>query len=667
MRLLTLTPVISTRAFSKKSSQLSTMLLTRFFLSSLLITYLLLSALVNGDEVEHQCAQFGANKGYEIFIYCGKGIIGSPLIDLIIRVREKPEANSIIVEGAHLNEIPIDLAFIIPHNDAFFYMPGKQSNGLSTLTRSSMRRFKHLKKLRIQGGLIKKIKDNAFLGFRNLEELNLMENAIYRLGVRMNAHLPQLHTLILSNNRLKDDSFEIIAKMTNLKTLDVSNNLIENAKFGDGSSLAKLEEVSVYGNPLKSFYIKPANMRSLEFSNSGDLADFFKQNCSFLKLSKLIVHGGTTSFINSRMLKMAPNIQNFGILDANLQSVPKGNSFTRANMVSLNFKGNRISALRSNDLYHWQSLRKLDLSYNDIEVIDEEALWNLKELTSLNLNGNRISDLPLNLFKNNVNLKVLSLAKNNLESFNPELIEDIPQVAYMSIAKNNVCELVINKNDTNRVGYVAISDNSISIVTYDKIRTTRAKMDMAQRIDEIPKSIATTLNLTVQPSENMTFFVLNASSLGLKAIKDIHNFDGYTVIKSIDMSHNEISRIYPYDFLGLEDLKFLSLQFNQIETILRGTFARLRKLIALDLSHNKLTDIDNEDSFRGLNNLIILSLSNNVLNSIPSKALSELKSLTLLDLSNNPIAHLFNAPFLKMKSIGQINVNGTSLEIVFDF
>ncbi|KAL7677460.1 hypothetical protein ACOME3_003698 [Neoechinorhynchus agilis] len=200
---------------------------TRSFLSSTLVTYLLLSALVNGDEVEHQCAQFGANK----------------------------------VEGAHLNEIPIDLAFIIPHNDAFVFKTDVQCNELSTLTKSVMRRFKHLKKLRIQNGLIKRIEDDAFQGFHNLEELNLKENEIYRLGLRMNAHLPQLHTLILSNNRLKDDSFEIIAKMGNLKTLDVSNNLIENAKFSDGSILTKLEE---------------DNMRSVEFSNSGNLADIFK-------------------------------------------------------------------------------------------------------------------------------------------------------------------------------------------------------------------------------------------------------------------------------------------------------------------------------------------------------------------------------------------------------
>ncbi|KAL7677473.1 hypothetical protein ACOME3_003711 [Neoechinorhynchus agilis] len=640
---------------------------TRSFLSGTLVTYLLLSALVNGDEVEHQCAQFGANKGYKIFIYCGTGIIGSPLIDLIMCVREKPKANSIIVEGAHLNEIPIDLAFIIPHNDAFVFKPDVQYNELSTLTKSAMRRFKHLKKLRIQNGLIKRIEDDAFQGFHNLEELNLKENEIYRLGLRMNAHLPQLHTLILSNNRLKDDSFEIIAKMSNLKTLDVSNNLIENAKFSDGSILTKLEEVSVYGNPLKSFYIKPDNMRSLEFSNSGDLADFFKQNCSFLKLCKLMLHGGTTSFINSRMLEMAPNIQHFGILEANLQNVPKGNSFTRANMVSLNFKGNRISALRSNDLYHWQSLRKLDLSYNDIEVIDEEALWNLRELTSLFLSGNRINDLPQNLFKNNVNLKVLLLAENYLESFNPELIENLPHIGYLSIAENHVGELVINKNGKNRVGYMEMFNNSISTATYDKVRAIRAKMDMTQRIDEIPKSIATALNFPVQPSENMTCFVLNASSLGLKAIKDIYNFDGYTAVRSIDMSHNEISHVDRNDFIGLGDLKFLSLQFNQIENILRGTFARLRKLIALDLSHNKLNDMDNENSFRGLNNLIFLSLSNNGLHSVPSKDLSELKSLTLLDVSNNPIFVLFNAPFFKMKSILQINVNGTNLKIVFDF
>ncbi|KAL7670512.1 hypothetical protein ACOME3_005447 [Neoechinorhynchus agilis] len=642
------------------------MLPTRSLLSSLLVTYLLL--LVSGDEVKHQCVEFDGNNSHKILIYCGKEIIGSSLIDLITNVREKSEAKSLIVEGAQLNDIPIDLAFIIPHNEEFVYKPGILYNGLSTLTKSSMRRFKHLKKLRIEGGLIKTIEDDAFHGFHNLEELNLKDNEIYRIGSGMNADLPQLHTLILSNNSLKDDSFEVIAKMSNLKILDVSNNLIENAKFGDGLSLTKLEEISVYGNRLKSFYIKPDNIRSLEFSYFDDLADFFKQNSSFLKLHKLMIHGGTTtSFTNSSALNNVPNIQHFGILDADLENVLKGNSFTSANMISLNFKGNQISSLHSNDLYHWQSLKKLDLSYNDIEVIDEDALWNLRELKSLILSGNRINDLPLNLFKNNVNLNVLSLAENNLESFDPELIKNLRHVAYLSIAKNNVGELVIKKNSTNRVGYVAISGNGISVVTYDKIRTARAIMDLSRRIESIPKSITTVLNLPLHSLEYNTFFELDATSRGLKSIKDIYTFDRHTLVRSIDMSHNEISHVDFYDFISLEGLRFLSLQFNQMDTILPGAFARLRKLIALDLSYNKLTYIDNEDSFRGLASLIFLSLSNNGLRSIPSKALSELTSLTILDVSNNPIVHLYNDPFLKMKSIGQINVNETNLAIAFDF
>ncbi|KAL7673538.1 hypothetical protein ACOME3_008393 [Neoechinorhynchus agilis] len=398
----------------------------------------------------------------------------------------------------------------------------------------------------------------------------------------------------------------------------------------------------VYGNPFKSFDVKLDNMRSLEFSYSGDLADLFRENSSFLKLHKLILHGGTTSYIDSRMLKKAPNIQRFGILDANLKTVPKGNSFTNANMISLNLKGNRISALRSNDLHHWQSLKKLDLSFNAIQIIDEDALWNLGKLRHLVLDGNRINELPLNLFKNNVNLKVLSLAENNLEYFDRELIENISYIAYLSIAKNNLSELVIKKNGTNRVGYMAIGNNSISIVTFDKIRATTATMNMVKRIEEIPKSVATALNLAVQPSRNISPYVWDATSLGLKAIKDIYTFEGHADVKSIDMSYNEISRIDPFDFIDFGHLKYLSLQFNKIETILPGAFAFSRKLIALDLSHNLLLDVDHEDSFRGLTNLIFLSLSNNGLNSLPTNALSELTSLTLLDVSNNPIVRLFN-------------------------
>lgn len=83
-------------------------------------------------------------------------------------------------------------------------------------------------------------------------------------------------------------------------------------------------------------------------------------------------------------------------------------SWQRLNTLNLS-NNNYDSWLRSENTFN---LRKLDLSKNKINRIDEDAFVRMPRLTYLDLSENRINNLPLGIFARTTSLEVLILSRN---------------------------------------------------------------------------------------------------------------------------------------------------------------------------------------------------------------------------------------------------------------
>ncbi|KAL4705497.1 hypothetical protein ACJJTC_017357 [Scirpophaga incertulas] len=81
-------------------------------------------------------------------------------------------------------------------------------------------------------------------------------------------------------------------------------------------------------------------------------------------------------------------------------------------VVSLNLSGNAISTL-SREL-HLPNIQKLDLSYNQISLVESDAFYNMTTLQKLDLSNNQISNVYREMFKGLVNLERLVLAQNHI-------------------------------------------------------------------------------------------------------------------------------------------------------------------------------------------------------------------------------------------------------------
>ncbi|XP_054620751.1 trophoblast glycoprotein a [Dunckerocampus dactyliophorus] len=178
--------------------------------------------------------------------------------------------------------------------------------------------------------------------------------------------------------------------------------------------------------------------------------------------------------------------------------------------------------------------------------------------------------------------------------------------------------------------------------------------------------------------------------------KDLRNvpvgIPGYT--RNLFITGNQIMRIGPESFKGLDNVTNLSLCNNRISEVESHTFAGLQSLRSLDLSNNQLAVIHPEaftvvnKSLRELNlsralynhssvidlatalrwsslvTLRGLDLSHNSLIYLPSRIFSHLSGLRRLLLSNNSLVAIHNATLAGLEELQELDLTLNSLKNV---
>ena len=110
----------------------------------------------------------------------------------------------------------------------------------------------------------------------------------------------------------------------------------------------------------------------------------------------------------------------------------------------------------------------------------------------------------------------------------------------------------------------------------------------------------------------------------------------------INLSYNQIQQISNDSFIYLFPIMALDLSDNKIVTINSNHFKYLKNLKQLILSNNLIKQIEKQSFKKLAENLLYLDLSNNKIESIYETGINLLKYLQLLDLTNNKIFSIEN-------------------------
>lgn len=118
-------------------------------------------------------------------------------------------------------------------------------------------------------------------------------------------------------------------------------------------------------------------------------------------------------------------------------------------------------------------------------------------------------------------------------------------------------------------------------------------------------------------------------------------FLGTEMLKTLNLRENKIGIVSENAFKGLTTLKYLTLTRNEIESLHSTTFNNQIYLEQLSLSSNKIRHID-EHLFSKNRNLEVLFLDNNLLTFINGRIFDNNLKLREIYMDNNRIKHILN-------------------------
>lgn len=112
-------------------------------------------------------------------------------------------------------------------------------------------------------------------------------------------------------------------------------------------------------------------------------------------------------------------------------------------------------------------------------------------------------------------------------------------------------------------------------------------------------------------------------------------------LERVDLSHNLIP-VLTFDItFGTKKVKHLNLSYNNIKDIRKFVIGNLTSLEVLDLSNNKLTNLnDPEAPFILPENITHLLLQDNEIFKLDYKRITKLKNIKEINLENNQLMHL---------------------------
>ncbi len=431
---------------------------------------------------------------------------------------------------------------------------------------------------------------NCLKKLKNLTILKMKSNKITEVSKGL--EFENLIYLDLSSNNINDKISDPINKFNKLITLHLGFNEIKTLKINQNNS--NLKELGLRYNMISDLthFELPFTLEELDLSYNK--IQRFNLKGNFSNLTSLILNNNQIEYFE--------------------QSSP-----ILANLRYLNLNFNRVKNI--DWLNQYINLQKLQLEVNEIEEID--SLSNLTQIQNIILNENKIKSPTNSIFKNNLIFN-LNLADNNLDDLC--WIKNLKYLVNLDLSNNKIKKL----------------DCLLSSYLINSINIHLKHLDLSN-------------NQISNISALKNFTSLTTLYLSNNKIDDLKPLSNLTELRYLEMNQNQINNL---EFIrNMIKLKWLYLNENQIENI--SILKNLTNLMSLKLSKNKIIFLPNR-LFENFVHLIRLDLSFNSIKRIDSFGAFLEKKLTVLDLSYNKIEDinfLFN-----FTAINELNMNNNLIK-----
>ncbi|XP_070166621.1 protein artichoke isoform X1 [Polyergus mexicanus] len=457
---------------------------------------------------------------------------------------------------------------------------------------------------------------------------------------------------------------DLINSGLNLRKLDLSNNMIHRLMDRVLQLQSELHELRLADNLLGDS-LNPI-FSSNEFHNMEKL--------KILDLSR----NGLKS-IEEGILKGCTNLEELYLDGNNLIAVPTTSLKGPRAIRVLSLARNNIDfLLRDSFITFSESLLRLDLSYNELSHLEDNAFFDLQHLLFLSISHNSLSRFNSDVFKSVSNLLQLDLSANFLQEFPTNALRHLTNLKFLNISNNLITEIEqIHLSRLTELQVLDFSRNNIGqlgINTFSNLSAlTRLDLSLnALRMIEESSFVGLTKLKWLSLEDNNILLVPASALMRLPSLAHLHLqfnriaalsieliYATSTNLVTLNLSHNLVREIQPKLFYNFEHLIDIKLSDNMLSVISQNIFAGLEDtLLNLDISYNRLTTITE----LSLRNLVSLNLASNQLKRLSPETFKYLHRLRYLNLSSNPLYGGFPPVF--PSSLINLDISHTELKIL---
>lgn len=507
------------------------------------------------------------------------------------------------------------------------------------------------------GKLEKNTYYSVITSFVNLKNISDVRETIKELK---SWNTSDINRITLSNSHLSTLPSELLT-IEGLKYLEISGNNIPTINLNVLSYAKNLMAFNVSHNGIEEFETESTTHTSAKHLKILDLSHnklgrvpsncFYSTRDSlevlFLSYNQISTFDfyAFSSLVLLKELRLSHNkIVNIGFI-----------LYPLRNLRILYLDHNLIREINGRVLDQSISLRDLDLSFNNINLIDDRSFASLKNLSELNLCSNNISSIKEIMLRNNTRLTVLDLSFNNLTEIEPgafSLMENLNYIglerAFAMVIKEHVFKGVKARNLT-------IAGSNINKIE------DRAFISMGDTLLALNLSSSEIHEVSENALDEL--FELSDLDISNNQLSEI-SFRTYDLrnLRKLNLRNNSIRELKPQSFKYLNSLRELDLSNNDIQTIPAMTFKNLRYVKIFQIAHNKMDSILISNTFYGLENVEKLELINTEVQRWDNYALSGLKSVKVLNASLGQLAYIDRYAFTETGNIEILDLSSNQIQ-----
>ncbi|KAL8618527.1 hypothetical protein ACOMHN_000672 [Nucella lapillus] len=521
-------------------------------------------------------------------------------------------------------------------------------NSLTSFPDVSHPIFKSLYHLNLSHNHIKEVPDSLLWSLAHLQSLDMSFNKLSVVPDFAHVQLPLLKLLDLSHNSLREIPCGRFQGLFGLETLVLDHNWIGQILPHSFINVSALQVLSLHSNALESLPLSVFDEHLSDLDLSDNLLEVLPVGVlqSLTQLKSLNLSHNKLSELYPSSLQSLTSLLNLDLSFNQLEGLPPSLFEALDRLERLTLAKNKVKAISVDTLKGLKSLKDLDLSFNQLTTIRKASFTHLHQLLCLNLKSNLLKRLHEHVFAGLKWLEHLDLSGNSLLLD----LQSLPEEVFSPLA--NLRTLLMHGNDLRTHGTYpftlfthlqSVRHLSIDTFTESTFSPEFSALPNLRRLD-LPHCKMTSLTEdTFQRFRGSILEQVRMSDCPLRRVGDCA-FCGLQRLESLSITDRSSPSPVSMPQTLLEtghsalrhlNLSGMNLDSRAVQTLVDHALKDVGGLEVLDLSHNRLEDL-NMTLKGGLKELLLAA---NGFRSVPVN-LTELKRLRVLDMSDNRLSYL---------------------------